>query len=376
MNYLSIEISASLGNFTLTINQKIKTQGIIGIFGHSGSGKSSLLRIIAGLEKRVKGSITFNGQCLFNSDREIFVKAEQRNIALVFQDHRLFPHLTVLGNLKFAVRRCCHSRLKLADIIALTDLSKLQNKSISQLSGGEQQRVALARAILAEPSLLLLDEPLSALDKNNKIKMLALLNKVQQTLNIPILYVSHSLAELQHLADNLLILSQGMVLDYGDTHQVIHRLNKQGDELINQQTSLALPIKEHDSKHGLTSLSLTKNYTIYLPLLSTQQSSTVTNIGKKIRCFILAGDISISLTEPTSSSIVNHLFGKITALEQQNDHSCLVTVNCYQQLFFVQISTWSQQHLKLAINLKIFIQFKAGAVRTFNRINAPYYLGE
>jgi len=369
MGHLDINVTIEYDNFTLDIKQQLPIQGITGIFGHSGSGKSTLLRIIAGLIKDAKGDILLNKKTLFNSATNSFIKPEKRNIGLVFQDSRLFSHLTVKGNLLFAATRCKTSKLTFSDIIELTDLTSLLDKKVTKLSGGEQQRVALARALLAEPELLLLDEPLSALDKQNKSLMLTLLNKVQKTLNIPIYYVSHSLAELQQLADNLLVMSRGEVSHFGNVHQIIHQLNNSAT--IQQQTSLSLPIQDHLADYGLTSLRLNDAQQIYLPLLehsnleSSSEKQHVNDEVKVLRCFIFASDISITKHEHSGSSIVNHLAAKITHISAQQRNT-LITVQCQQQVFYAQISLWSTQRLALKIDDDIFIQFKASAVHTLN----------
>jgi molybdate transport system ATP-binding protein len=360
---LIIDIQLNYDSFNLAINQTFSLQGITGVFGHSGSGKSTLLRAIAGLEKEINGAITLKNTCLINSDTNTFIKAEHRDIGLVFQDARLFPHLTVLGNLTFAAKRCRHSRLELNDIITLTELETLLHKHVDELSGGQKQRVALARAILAEPTLLLLDEPLSALDRQAKISLLKLMLKVQKQLKLPMLYVSHSLDELQQVCDKLLVLSQGKVVGYDGIHQMIHQLNQtQESDFIHKQTSLSLPIKTKNNGHGLAILALNSHDDIYLPSLEqdlTQQS---------LRCFILARDISISLTEPVNSSIVNHLFAKITAITTINNNA-LITAICDKddqiQEFFISISVFSQQKLALNVMQAVYLQFKASAVRTY-----------
>lgn len=353
--------------FQLTMNQTFSLQGITGIFGHSGSGKSTLLRAIAGLEKKVEGSITLNNVSLMNSKNNIFIKTEHRNIGLVFQDSRLFPHLSVIDNLKFATKRCQSNRLNFTEIIKLTALDKLLHKSIDELSGGQKQRVALARAILAEPTLLLLDEPLSALDRKAKTSLLQLMRKVQNELQLPIFYVSHSLDELQQVCDKLLVLSQGKIIGYDAIHSMIHQLNYSSsdtdtDEIIHQQTSLSLPIKTLDNGQGLTILALNNVENIYLPVLDK-------NVSKEtLRCFILASDISISLTEPVNSSIVNHLLVKITSIKSLKNKVLITSISFKgkkEQVFFISISAFSQQKLALTINQQVYLQFKASAVRTY-----------
>lgn len=376
---LSIDIELSFEKFNLTIKEELSLQGITGVFGHSGSGKSTLLRAIAGLERKIEGEIVFDNRSLINSTNKNFIKAEHRNIGLVFQDSRLFPHLTVLGNLKFSVKRCKNRQLDFNEIIKLTELENLLNKRINELSGGQKQRVALARAILAEPNLLLLDEPLSALDRKAKTRLLKLILKVQSKLKLPMLYVSHSLDELQQVCDKLLVLSHGKVAGYDGIHSMIHQLNYTDistninidnnceinpdiNELIHQQTSMSLPIKTTNNGHGLATLALNAQDEIYLPTLP----DFVT--GALLRCFILATDISISLSEPINSSIVNHLLVKIKAIHILNN-KVLITAYCAkadgEQSFFIEISAFSQQKLALTIEQNVYLQFKAGAVRTY-----------
>lgn len=368
MTTLNLDFNINYKAFKLTINQEINLNGITGVFGHSGSGKSTLLRAIAGLEKKLSGSIVLNEKALIDTSQNLYEKPEQRNISLVFQDSRLFPHLTVYENIKYAAKRCDNSQLDIIDILKLTELTKLADANVDDLSSGQKQRVALARALLTEPKLLLLDEPLSALDQVSKAKLLHLIIKIQQQLNLPILYVSHSIDELQQVCDNMLILSQGKVVNYGNIHHSIHQLNflsthAPNEQLIHQQTSLSLPVVSNDNGQGLTVLALNEQE-ILLPSLSDQLTK-----NQRLRCFILASDISICLTEPKNSTIVNNLSGSIDTIEftdiDKSTHSVLVTVMCSGQRFFVHISTYSQQKLSLYVGQPVYLQFKAGAVRTY-----------
>ena len=368
MNILSLNINLRYKTFDLKINQALDLTGITGVFGRSGSGKSTLLRAIAGLEKKITGSIVFHEKILIDTTQNLCVKPEKRNISLVFQDSRLFGHLTVRDNLKYAAKRCVNSQLNFADILTLTELDDLADASVNDLSSGQKQRVALARALLTEPKLLLLDEPLSALDQVSKTKLLNLIVKIQQQLKLPILYVSHSVDELQQVCDSMLILSQGKVINYGNIHHTIHQLNfisnsLPSEHLIHQQTSLSLPITNTENGQGLMVLALVEQE-ILLPRLPGEFTH-----NQQLRCFILASDISICLSEPQNSTIVNHLSGTINAIESssidESTHSVLVTVVCSGQEFFVHISTYSQLKLALCINKPVYLQFKAGAVRTY-----------
>ena len=356
---LKINIKVNYQKFDLAIQQTIPLKGITGIFGHSASGKSTLLRAIAGLEETLQGEITLGDKCLVNSKQNYNLKPKQRHVGLVFQNSRLFPHLTVLANLEFAAKRCKDSQLSVNDIIELTELTQLVDQQVSELSGGQQQRVALARAILAEPTLLLLDEPLSALDQHSKTGLLKMMLNIQKKLNLPMLYVSHSLDELQQVCDSLLVLAQGEVVSFGNIHQVIHQLNNFNDsDIIHQQTSLSLPIKTFNNGHNLTALALNSLQDIYLV------SDKAFEQQSQLRCFILASDISISLTEPHDSSIVNHLLGTIKQINPQKNN-VLLRVHCSSQDFFVTISAFSQQKLSLLVGQQVYLQFKASAVRTF-----------
>ena len=371
---LNLNFELDFDQFNLAIEQALTLQGITGIFGHSGSGKSTLLRAIAGLEKTLTGTIVLNELCLIDSKNKTFINPEHRHIGLVFQDTRLFPHLNVLDNLKFAIKRCQQPRLRLQEIIELTELESLLEKHVDELSGGQKQRVALARAILAEPKLLLLDEPMSALDRQAKTSLLKLLLKIQNELQLPMLYVSHSLDELQQICDDLLVLCQGKVLGYGGIHQMIHQLNQKQDNshtdsFIDQQTSLSLPIKTLNNGHGLAVLSLSsalgEKGEIYLPAFG---QPTVPESKQTLRCFILARDISISLTEPLNSSIVNHLLVKISAIHAKGNKVLITALygnHAHEQEFFVNISAFSQQKLALSIEQSVYLQFKASAVRTY-----------
>lgn len=360
LHQLSFTFNTTFDDFNLYVKQVIPTQGITGMFGHSGSGKSTLLRLLCGLETASQGQLILNNQVLFDSEEKISIKPEKRRIGLVFQDTRLFPHLNVLQNLEYAAKRCKNSTLDINNIITLTQLEPLLHKKVTLLSGGEKQRVAIARAILSEPALLLLDEPLSALDNKNKSLMLKLLLTIQKSLNIPMVYVSHSLAELQQIAENLLIMNQGRIEHFGNIHQIIHQLNNNQTTL--QQTSLSLPIKEHLPQYGLTSLKLTPTTDIYLPL-----DKNMSKDNQLVRCFIAANDISISKCAAIDSSIVNHFQAKIIHIRQQNN-TVLITLNCSEQHFYASISLWSAERLSLSINDVVYVQFKASAVKSLLNI--------
>lgn len=373
---LAMSIDIAFEHFNLAIEDTIELSGIIGIFGQSGSGKSTLLRIIAGLEKAATGQITIDENELQNTASKNFIKPEHRKIGLIFQDSRLFPHLTVYENLAYAAKRKLSGKLSIEQVVALTELSQLQHQNVTSLSGGEKQRVSLARALLAEPKLLLLDEPFSALDKKTKSQMLTILKSIQQQLNLPMLYVSHSISELQFIAEQMIIISAGKMSPVTPIHQAIHQLNNHNE--VAAKTSLSLTIAEHLSDFGLSRLLLSddnnannsKIKSIYLPLLDHDKHQAM--LGKKLPCIIYARDISISTTKPEHSSIVNQLAATITAIKH-SDTTALVTVQCAEQKFYAQISLWSAKRMALTLNLSVYIQFKANAVHSFHATEPSTY---
>jgi len=363
---LALAFKLAFSHLEISIKQNISISAITGIYGDSGSGKSTLLRVIAGLEQRAKGQISFNGTVLQHSDNKGFIKAEKRQIGLVFQDSRLFPHLSVYQNLAYGAKRQINRQLTIEKVLALTQLNQLQHQNVTLLSGGEKQRVSIARALLAEPKLLLLDEPFSALDKNTKSQMLTILKAIQQQLQLPMLYVSHSLSELQYIADQLVVVSAGKITQVAPIHQAIHQLNSRGE--TSPKTSLSLTIAEHLPDYGLTRLTLpatkstSQNHNIYLPIL--EQSSSQRLIGQQLPCIIYARDISISKTKPEHSSIVNHLPASISVI-QYNKTNALVTLKTSEQPFYAQISLWSAKRMALTTQSKVYIQFKANAVHSY-----------
>ncbi len=360
---LTLAFKLAFNSFEIAVEQNIHLSAITGIYGDSGSGKSTLLRVISGLEQQAIGYVSLGGTLLQDSEKKRFIKAESRQIGLVFQDSRLFPHLSVYQNLAYGAKRQKKRTLSIEKVLTLTKLNQLQHQSVTQLSGGEKQRVSIARALLAEPKLLLLDEPFSALDKTTKSQMLTILKAIQQQLQLPMLYVSHSLSELQYIADQLIVVSAGKISPAYPIHQAIHQLNSSGE--TSAKTSLSLTVAEHLPDYGLTRLSLPISqdnvYSIYLPLLA--QTARPNLIGHQLRCIIYARDISISLTKPEHSSIVNHLSATISAIQNSKTHA-LITLQVAEQPFYAQISLWSAKRMALAAQAIVYIQFKANAVHS------------
>jgi len=218
---LKIDIRHQLGTFLLETNIVIK-ESASGIFGHSGSGKTTLLRCIAGLVKPDQGRIELDGETLFNSTRKIFVPPHRRRIGMVFQEPRLFPHWSVLKNLHAGqVKPNGPLPFTEPQVIELTGTEGLLDRSVQQLSGGEKQRVALARALLAYPRLLMMDEPVSALDARLKARIMPFLDRIHRDLGIPCLYVSHDLSEILQLSKHIVLMKNGCIADHGTFEELI-----------------------------------------------------------------------------------------------------------------------------------------------------------
>lgn len=215
---LKINVRKQLGELSLEVNLCIPAQGVTAIFGLSGSGKSSLINLVSGLLQPDQGNIQLSERTLVDIERRINLPPNQRHIGYVFQDARLFPHYSVKGNLNYGRKQ--KDVLKFERIVELLGIEKLLNRYPFSLSGGEKQRVAIGRALLTEPDILLMDEPLSALDLPRKRELMRYLQKLSAEIQIPILYVTHSLDELRLLAERVVLMDCGKVIEYDNLNKV------------------------------------------------------------------------------------------------------------------------------------------------------------
>jgi molybdate transport system ATP-binding protein len=218
---LSMTIKKFFGAFTLSSDFKVGGDRV-GIFGVSGSGKSTLVSMLAGLLEPDAGEIILDGECLYSSAKGINLRPEQRRIAMVFQQHCLFPHLSVKNNLLYGFKRCPaeYRTINFDNLVAVLKLEGLLHRGVSNLSGGEKQRVALGRAILANPRLLLMDEPLSALDDSLRFQIIPYLQSVGEQFGIPYLFISHSLVEMRLMTDMVLVFEGGTMIEQTSGEQL------------------------------------------------------------------------------------------------------------------------------------------------------------
>lgn len=296
--------------FRLDATLSAPDNGVTAIFGRSGAGKTTLLKIVAGLLRPDFVKIQVGHTVLCDTQNAEWVPPERRRIGYVFQDTRLFPHLNVLGNLMFGRRfnpPADSLALSFDSIVSLLDLGKLLERNTHNLSGGERQRVAIGRALLANPRLLLMDEPLAALDAEKKAEILPYLEGLRHSLDLPILYVSHSLSEIRRLANWLAVIDDGQIKAFGTVEDItgemdLSPLTDDGDT----GTVLAATVTEHIDKHGLTKLS------------AAGQALLVTKLGlppgAHVRVQVRPQDVAIALERPENLSVLNIIEGSIHSI--------------------------------------------------------------
>ncbi|MBM7035598.1 molybdenum ABC transporter ATP-binding protein [Vibrio ulleungensis] len=298
---IKLQINLSYDGFTLATNLALPRRGVTVLFGHSGSGKTTCLRVLAGLERSATGRVVVGDSVWQDSERNIFMPTYTREIGYVFQESSLFPHLSVFDNLNYGYKRIGkHKRqIELEDVCELLNITRLLERRPNQLSGGEKQRVSIARALLTSPKLLLMDEPLSALDNLIKAEILPYLEKLHQRLSIPVIYVTHSIDELARLADHVVMFSNGQITRSGKAVDILcdPTFSAQFGERSGAIFDTKVVKKEIDD---ITLLSIEDGPILYVPKRHEK-------IGDKVRCRILATDVSVCIDYPKHSSILNIL---------------------------------------------------------------------
>jgi molybdate transport system ATP-binding protein len=342
-------------SFGLDIDIHIPGQGITAIFGESGSGKTSLLRCIAGLEKTASGSLHVNGECW--QDAAVFVPTYKRSLGYVFQEASLFEHLTAMGNLHYAIKRnrqAANPEL-LNQVISVMGIKGILLQFPQQLSGGEKQRVAIARALLSQPKLLLMDEPLASLDTARKHEILPYLERLRSSFNIPIVYVSHAIDEIVRLADHVVIMRQGKVITQGGITELFSRADLPLGVSNEVGAILECNIVEIDKQWHLMRVTFDGGE-LWLPNVENKQKST-----QRIR--ILASDISLTLTPHADSSILNVLSGKIVEIINDKEPAMsLVRLKVGVNYLLARLTLKSLQKLDLTLGKSIWIQIKSAAI--------------
>lgn len=355
MTGLELRITSQRGDFKLTLQQTLPGSGITGIFGPSGSGKTSLLRALSGLD-RASGYIAINDHCWLDSARALCLPTHRRRIGYVFQDSALFTHLDVRGNLEYGWRRTATNarRLQPPQVIEWLALQPLLARSVQQLSGGEAQRVAIARALLSSPELLLLDEPLAALDDLAKRDILPYLERLHHELALPILYVSHALDEVMRLADHLLLLEAGQVRAAGEVNSLLTRL-----DLPLSHSELAAAIVEArvesiDETFGISYLASDAG-----PISLATSGLT---LDRPYRLRIAARDVALALRAPGRTSILNCLPARISEISEQGAAQMLIQLQAGSATLLARITRKSCAQLELRPGMAVFALIKSVAL--------------
>jgi molybdate transport system ATP-binding protein len=358
---LTIKAKVAFGDFSLDVDQQIALQGVTGLFGPSGGGKSTLLRIIAGLEPLARGQLNFAGESWLDSDIRHFVPADKRPVGFVFQDGRLFEHLTVEGNLQYAVDRGSQkqSSIRYEDVLASFDLQSLLQRHPDALSGGERQRVAIARTVLNSPQILLLDEPLAALDAGRKGEILPYLDDLTARFGIPAIYVSHTIDEIARLADRVIVLEQGRVKAHGEAAEVLNQIDMQSpSSKFDIVTILQTRLLEHLPKLALSRLDH-HGQTVVVPMLNNRHK------GDVVRLHIRAGDVALATREPEGISFRNIMKGTVTDLDADAASAfAMVSVDIGGAIVRSQLTRQAVAELDLRPGMKIFVLLKTA---TFDR---------
>ncbi len=358
-NRVSVVFTKTLENIMLDVNFALPANGITAIFGRSGAGKTTIINAVSGLLEPDSGKIVVNGKHLYCSESNINVPVEKRNIGYVFQESRLFPHYSVLGNLTYGVNKVDPQYLQ--QVVELLDLTTLLKRYPRDLSGGEKQRVAIGRALLSKPDILLMDEPLASLDLPRKREVMPFLEKLTQRVKIPILYVSHSLNEILRLADHLVVVEQGNIIASGLIEDVWSSKVMRPWQSFNERSTLfSAKVNQHSNEYGLTQLRFSEGLTFWAQKVSAP-------LGSMVRLQIRANDVSIALTKHDNTSIRNILPVRIEEIEYQDDGDDKKSVNLKLEMagksyLWATITRWALDDLKLSVGMEVYAQIKGVSV--------------
>ncbi len=342
----------------------VPTPGVTALFGPSGAGKSTVIAAVAGLLRPDRGLIRLDGQTLADTEQGLWLPPERRRIGLVFQDARLFPHMSVATNLRYGLRRAGRddpSRaaragdIRLDDVVALLGIGTLLPRRPRTLSGGERQRVAIGRALLAQPRLLLMDEPLASLDEARKAEILPYLARLKTALRLPVLYVTHAMDEVARLADHLVLIEAGRVAAAGP----LAELATQGGLALNLRDDagavLDMEVAAHDPARRLTRLQ-GGGLAIWVPLLDRP-------VGGALRLRIPAREVILALAAPEAVSVQNIVSGTVRAIT--GDAAALVEVTVGTVALLARVTPDAVQRLGLRPGLPVVAMFKSVGVDLF-----------
>jgi len=353
---IDVDIAERRGAFQLDVKFTADAP-IVGLFGRSGAGKTTVVNAIAGVGKPSRGTIRANGHVLFDAARGIDLPPERRRIGYVFQDGLLFPHLDVEANLLYGQRRRRSSERVIADerVVDLLGLQALLGRKPATLSGGEKQRVAIGRALLAQPRILLMDEPLASLDVARRREILSYVERLRDELAIPIVYVSHAVDEITRLADVVVVLAEGKTVAAGKPHDVLGRIDLPAATGSDEAGSVVeARVARHDAGRLLTTLAFDGGE-FHVPRIASA-------VGERVRARILARDVSLALRRPQAISILNILEGTVAAIGDQSGAIVDVQVTVGAVLVNARLTQHSVRELDVRVGRRVFVLVKAVAL--------------
>jgi molybdate transport system ATP-binding protein len=350
---IEIDVQKQLGDFRLNARFNTSAGGVIALFGRSGSGKTTLVNLISGLAAPDSGIIKIAGETLFDSARSINIPPDKRQLGYVFQEDRLFPHMSVSGNLRYGTPRG-GSHLAFDRIVELLGISHILERRPATLSGGEKQRVAIGRALLANPRLLLMDEPLASLDSARKDEILPFIEQLATELDFPIIYVSHAMDEIVRLADTLVLLSEGEIAAVGSVEEITSRLDLRPLTGRYEAGSVISAIVDgHDQVDGLTRLSFTGGI-LRVPRIEMA-------VGRELRIRIRARDVSVALNKPKNISINNVFPGIIKEIGEDQGSQIDILIDTGMPIW-ARVSRYSKKRLNLDVGTPVHVMIKAVAI--------------
>ena len=353
---LNIDVAFTRGDFSLNAAFRAEA-GLTAFFGRSGCGKTTLVNLIAGLLRPQSGHIAIGERTLFDSNAGRFMAPEKRRIGYVFQEGRLFPHLSVRRNLTYSQRYlpAGTSAPALEEIAELLNLGRLLERGTRNLSGGEAQRVAIGRALLSAPQLLVMDEPLAALDAGHKGEILPYIERLRDEIGIPIIYVSHALEEVIRLADTMVIMDHGRTVASGPVEEIMGRLDLR--PLTGRYEAgavLSVKVLGHDKNWGLTELGFSGGR-LWVPGLDAA-------LGSAMRMRIRARDVSLSLTRPADTSILNVLPATVKEIAEGKGPQTEVLLDVGGAPLIARVTLKSVALMELQPGKAVFALVKAAAI--------------
>lgn len=355
---IDVNVKLQRSDFTIDINERFAS-GITGVYGPSGSGKTSLLSLISGLESPDDGEISINNAIVYSASKKINVAVQKRNVGYVFQEGRLFPHMTVEQNLRFGLSKSDTALIGFDEVVSLLGLSRLLHQKPAHISGGERQRTALGRALLSSPSLLLLDEPFSALDAGLREQIIPFILKVHQRINIPILVVSHDISDLLKLTNTLFLIRSGRCVGHDDYLNLLKEPALKyafGSNCIVN----ALPMRVSKVDRGCRLIKLAVSKGDQEVKIVCEKTKVDYQIDQTVKVFIRAEDIALSNYPLNEITIQNQLKGVVVDVVT-HDYTvlCMVDVGF---VLVVEITTESQKRMEIKLDSIVYCLFKSVAI--------------